>query len=275
MKKFSRLFIYIIMLIFAVTTILPFAYMVATALTPDTYTMPYPPIIIPKKFYIGNFIAAFKSNNFGRYFLNSLFVSVTSTICAITVSSLTAYSFARFTFRGKELIFKVFLFSMMVPGLVNIVPQFLVLKTLDLIDTYFGLILLYIGGGIAGSTFFLRGFFESIPKELEESVVIDGGTRWTVFRHIILPLSKPALATFSIFAFTGFWDEFLQALTVIKSVDKRTLPIAIQLFRGQHGSDWGLIFAASLISIIPIITIFILFQKRFIKGDFLSGSSKG
>ena len=164
---------------------------------------------------------------------------------------------------------------MMVPGLVNIVPQFLVLNSLKLVDTYLGLILLYIGGGIAGNTFFLRGFFESIPKELEESVVIDGGTRWTVFRHIILPLSKPALATFSIFAFNGFWDELLKALTVIKSVNKRTLPISIQLCIGTHGSEWGLIFASSLISIVPIITIFVLFQKKFIKGDFLSGSSKG
>ncbi len=203
--------------------------------------------------------------------MNSVFVSVTSTILAIMVSTLTAYSFARFKFRGKEILFNLFIFSMMVPGLLNIVPQFLLISKLGLVDTYRGLILFYIGGGIAGNTFFLRGFFEAIPRELEESVIIDGGGRWTVYTKLILPMSKPAIATFSIFAFTGFWDEFFGALTIIKTASKRTLPIAIQLFRGQHGSDWGLIFAASLIAIIPVILIFIIFQKQFIKDNSASG----
>jgi multiple sugar transport system permease protein len=163
----------------------------------------------------------------------------------------------------------------MVPGLINIVPQFLLINSLGLVDTYGGLTLLYIGGGIAGNTFFLRGFFESIPRELEESVIIDGGSRWTIYFRLILPLSKPAIATFSIFAFTGFWDEFYGALTIIKTEAKRTLPIAIQLFRGQHGSDWGLIFAASLIAVAPTILIFIIFQRKFIKDNALSGSVKG
>ncbi|WP_069649072.1 carbohydrate ABC transporter permease [Caloranaerobacter ferrireducens] len=275
MNKLKRIPLYVILLIFGVTTLFPFMYMIATAFTPDTYTMPYPPILFPKSFYLGNFINAIKSNNFGRYFLNSAFVSILSTIFALIVSSLTAYGFARFNFKGKEIIFKIFLFTMMVPGLLNIVPQFLVIKSMKLVDTYTGLILLYIGGGIAGNTFFLRGFFESIPIELEESVIIDGGSRWTIFTKIILPLSKPALGTFSIFAFTGFWDEFYGALTLIKTPSKRTLPIALQLFRGQHASDWGLIFAASLIAIVPVILIFIIFQKKFVKSGALNGSIKG
>lgn len=275
MSKLKRIPLYVILLIFGVTTLFPFMYMIATAFTPDTYTMPYPPILFPKSFYLGNFINAIKSNNFGRYFLNSAFVSILSTLFALIVSSLTAYGFARFNFKGKEIIFKIFLFTMMVPGLLNIVPQFLVIKSMKLVDTYTGLILLYIGGGIAGNTFFLRGFFESIPIELEESVIIDGGSRWTIFTKIILPLSKPALGTFSIFAFTGFWDEFYGALTLIKTPSKRTLPIALQLFRGQHASDWGLIFAASLIAIVPVILIFIIFQKKFVRGGALNGSIKG
>lgn len=275
MSKLSKTILYIVLSLFAFTTIFPFAYMIATAFTPDTYTLPYPPIIIPKDFYLGNFVNAFESNNFGRYFLNSVFVSVVSTIAAIIVSTLTAYAFARFKFRGKEIIFNLFIFSMMVPGLLNIVPQLLLINSLGLVDTYTGLILLYVGGGIAGNTFFLRGFFESIPRELEESVIIDGGNRWTIYLRLIIPMSKPAIGTFSIFAFTGFWDEFFGALTIIKTESKRTLPIAIQLFRGQHGSDWGLIFAASLIAIIPIITIFIVFQKVFIKDNMISGSLKG
>jgi len=270
-----RLLMYIVLTIFAVTTILPFMYMIATALTPDSYIIPYPPILFPKSFYLGNFIAALSSNNFLRYFMNSVFVSTVSTVIAIVVSSMSAYAFARFNFRFKEQIFKLYLFSLMIPGLLNIVPQFLFINSIGLVDSYAGLILLYVGAGIAYNTFFLRGFFQSIPREIEESAIIDGASRFTIFTRIILPLSKPALGTFAIFAFTGFWDEFSSALTIIKSVSMRTLPIAIQLFRQQHGTDWGLIFAATLIALIPIIIFFIVFQKRFIKGDFLSGSIKG
>jgi len=270
-----RILMYIVLIIFAVTTVLPFMYMIATALTPDSYIMPYPPILLPESFYLGNFIAALSSNNFLRYFMNSVFVSTISTAIAIVVSSMSAYAFARFNFRFKEEIFKLYLFSLMIPGLLNIVPQFLFINSIGLVDSYAGLILLYVGAGIAYNTFFLRGFFQSIPREIEESAIIDGASRFTIFTRIILPLSKPALGTFAIFAFTGFWDEFSSALTIIKSVSMRTLPIAIQLFRQQHGTDWGLIFAATLIALIPIIIFFIVFQKRFIKGDFLSGSVKG
>ncbi|BES64986.1 carbohydrate ABC transporter permease [Gottschalkiaceae bacterium SANA] len=274
MKLIKRILLYGILLGFGVTTLFPFMYMIATAFTPNTYTLPYPPIFFPESFFTGNFVEAVRSNNFGRYFLNSVFISISATVLAVCVSSLTAYGFARFKFKGKEVIFRILLFTMMVPGILNIVPQFLVINSLEMVDTYRGLILLYVGSGIAGNTFFLRGFFEAIPKELEESVLIDGGGRWTIFTKIILPLSKPALGTFTIFAFTGFWDEFLQALTIMKSPLKRTLPIALQLFRGQHASDWGLIFAASIIVITPLIVIFIVFQKRFVRGNMMDGSIK-
>lgn len=275
MKYLGKIIIYTVLISFGIFTIFPFMYLIATAFTPDTYSMPYPPIIIPKTMFLGNFVEAITSNNFDRYFLNSTFVSFISTFFAIIISSMTAYGFARFRFKGKEIIFKMLLFTMMVPGMLNIVPQFIIIKKFGLVDTFPGLILLYVGCGIAGNTFFLRGFFETIPIELEESVLIDGGGRWTIFTKIILPLSKPALGTFAIFAFTGFWDEFFQALTIMKTEAKRTLPIAIQLFRGQHATDWGLVFAASLIAITPVIIIFIIFQKKFVRGGIMDGSIKG
>ena len=164
---------------------------------------------------------------------------------------------------------------MMVPGVLNIVPQYTVIKSLGLVDTYTGLLLLYVSAGIAGNTFFLRGFFEQVPKELEESVIIDGGGSWTIYRHIYLPLSKPAIATLGIFTFSGTWDEFFVALTLIKSEAKRTLPIALQMFQGQHATEWGLFFAAVLIALIPILVIFIICQKYFVQGGFNEGSMKG
>ncbi|HEX7064582.1 MAG TPA: carbohydrate ABC transporter permease, partial [Bacillales bacterium] len=129
--------------------------------------------------------------------------------------------------------------------------------------------------GIAGNTFFLRGFFERIPRELEESVVMDGGGRWTIYRNIYMPLSKPALATLGIFTFSAAWDEFFVALTLIKTEEKRTLPIALSLFQGQHATEWSLFFAASIIAVVPILVIFIIFQKRFVQSGTGDGAIKG
>ena len=280
MKRVSKrglrqLPIYLLLLLFSAVAILPFLYMLATAMTPHTYTMPYPPILFPKSFYLKNFAEAWTSNSFNAYFLNSLFISSVATVAIIGISCMSAYGFARMKFPGRNVIFYLLLFSMMVPTLTNLGPQFLLMKHLHLVDTYTGLILMYIGMGVAGNTFFLRNFFIGLPKELEESVVIDGGNHWTIFAHIILPLSKPAIGTFTIMAFSNVWDEFLVALTMIKTPAKRTLPIALKLFQGQHVNDWSLIFAASLIAVVPILLVFIVLQKKLIRGGILEGTIKG
>lgn len=249
--------------------------MVLTSFTQDTFSLPHPDQLLNEEKSFHNYFEAWNKNNFQRYFLNSLFVASTTTVFALFFSSMTAYGFARFQFPLKEFLFRLFLFTMMVPGILNIIPQFTVIKSLGLVDTYPGLLLLYVGVGIAGNTFFLRGFFERIPKELEESVIIDGGGKWTIYRHIYLPLSKPSLATLGIFTFSGAWDEFFVALTILKTEAKRTLPIALQLFQGQHATKWGLVFAASLIAIIPIILIFIIFQKKFVQSTTGEGAVKG
>lgn len=249
--------------------------MIATALTEDTFTMPYPPILIPKTFYLGNFIEAWTSSNFSRYFLNSLFVASVTTIAALFISTLSAYGFAKMKFKGKNIVFNLYLFSMMIPTILALVSQYTVINSLGLVDTYTGLLLLYVSGGVAGNTFFLKGFFEGLPKELEESILIDGGSKWTIYRHIILPLSKPALGTLAIMTFSGTWDEFFAALTIIKTESMRTLPVALKLFQGQQATKWGLVFAASLIALIPILIIFITFQKSFLKTGATEGAVKG
>jgi multiple sugar transport system permease protein len=163
----------------------------------------------------------------------------------------------------------------MIPAILALVSQFTVLQRLNLVNTYAGLIVLYVSGGVAGNTFFLKGFFETIPRALEESVIMDGGSRWTVYRHIILPLSRPALATMAIGTFSGTWMEVFTALTIIKTQSKRTLPIAIKLLQNGKATQWGIIFAASIIVLIPIMTIFILFNKQFINPGGSQGAIKG
>lgn len=275
MNKTWRILVYTLLILGLVLVLTPFIYMILTSLTENAFTLPHPDDLVKQDKSFDNYIEAWNKNNFERYFLNSLFVATTTAFFAILFSSMTAYAFARFQFPLKEPLFRLFLFSMMVPGVLNIIPQFTIIDSLGLVDTYKGLLLIYVGIGIAGNTFFLRGFFERIPRELEESVIIDGGSKWTIFRHIYIPLSKPSLATLAIFTFSGAWDEFFVALTIIKTESKRTLPIALQLFQGQHATNWGLVFAASIIAIIPIILIFIFFQKKFVQSTTGEGALKG
>ncbi|MBQ6256707.1 MAG: carbohydrate ABC transporter permease [Clostridia bacterium] len=264
----------LLLLAFMASALIPFFYMTATAMTPQAFTLPYPPILFPQRLYLDNFAEAWGSNHFSDYFLNSVLVSLISTVLIILVSSLAGYGFARIAFPGKNILFMILMFSMMVPTLTNLLPQFLLIKGLKLMDKYTGLILTYLGTGIAANTFFLRSSFLSVPHALEESVVIDGGGHWTIWLHIAMPLSAPAVGTFTIMAFSNVWDEFLYALTIIKSPAKRTLPIALRMFQGQNVNNWSLIFAASLIALLPILLVYITMQKQLIRGGITDGMLK-
>lgn len=266
--------LYLILSIGALIMIMPFIWMISTSLKEYAYIIEFPPKLIPENPSLKNFHKAWEANNFQLYFQNSLFVAVFSVILVVLFSAMMAYAFARFEFPGKEALFYIILIVLMVPNVVGIIPQFLLAKTLGLRNSLFGLILFYIAGSIPFNTFLLRGFFESLPRELEDAILIDGGNYFTIFLHMILPLSKPALATVAIFSFLGFWDEYILALTFIDDPSKRTLPVAIATFQGQHGTDWGLVFAASLIAAVPVIIIFVSLQRYFV-GGLTAGSIKG
>ncbi|OPJ65250.1 carbohydrate ABC transporter permease [Clostridium oryzae] len=274
-SRVKQVFLHLILIVMVIFAILPFLNMISTSLTPSTYVMPSKPQIIPKQFYLGNYINVWKGESFSRYFLNSVFVTVANTVLTIFISSLSGYGFARLNFPGKKIIFNIYIFSLMMPAILALVSQFTILQGLHLVDTYIGLLLLYVSGGIAGNTFFLKGFFETIPRELEESVIMDGGNKWTIYRNIILPLSKPAIATMAIGSFSGTWMEVFTALTVIKTQSKRTLPIAIKLLQNGKATQWGIIFAAAILVLIPVIVIFIIFNKQFIKSGGSEGAVKG
>ncbi len=244
----------------------PFLYMVSIALTRYAYSLPFPPRLWPAEPTLENFVQAWTSNNFGIYTLNSLYIAALVVSGVVLVSSMTAYAFARFEFPGKELLFRLLLFSLMVPGMVALIPTFLVMRDLSLLDSRTGLALLMIATGVAGNTFMLRQFFETLPRELEEAVRVDGGGPWTIYRHVVLPLSQPALATAAIFTFLGAWDDYFWARTLITTEVKRTLPVAIRLFQSMHATNYSLVFAASLIAMVPSILFFLFGQKYFIQG---------
>jgi ABC-type glycerol-3-phosphate transport system permease component len=268
---YQQLLVYGLLIAGLVVVALPFVLMISTSLKPQQYTFEYPPRLIPSEVTLNNYVQAMGKDLFFLYFLNSLLVASLTTAVTVLVSSLLAFAFARLDFPGKEPLFYLFLVGMMIPSVTLIIPQFLVAKALRLLNKHVGLVAVYVTMNLAMQTFLLRGFFESIPAELEDAVRIDGGGKWTTFWRLILPLSRPGLATVGIFTFLYSWDEFPWAHVAIKETSRRTLPIAIALFQNQHLTQWGQVFAASVVALIPVVVVFALFQRHFIRGIATSG----
>jgi len=250
----------------ALLMIAPFLYMVSTSFKPNMLAFEWPPKFIPSPATIANYVQAWSANHFGRYFANSVLVACATTVATTLLAALAAYGFARFRFPGRNLLFWVMMLGLMVPGVVILIPQFLVAKSLGLTNTLSGLVFFYVGGGMAFNTFLLRGFFERMPPELDEAMDMDGAGPLRRFVALYLPLSRPALATSAVFAFLGSWDEYSWAFTTINDPDKQTLPLAIAQYQGQHSTAWGLVFAASLIGMLPVILVFLLGQRHVISG---------
>ena len=250
--------------------LLPIWYMVITSFKPQTMIFELPPRFWPQSWTLKNYIVALGKDNFALYFLNSSKVAIASTLLTVMVSSMLAFVFARLHFPGKEALFYVFLLGMMVPPVMLIIPQFLVAKWLSLFN-HWGLILVYTTMNISMQTFLLRGVFENVPRDLEEAALIDGGGPWTIFWSIILPLSWPGISVVIINTFLYSWEEFAWANVVIKNASQRTLPIGIALFQSEHLTEWGQVFAASLVALVPVLIIFVIFQRHFVQGISTTG----
>ena len=249
----------------------PFWLMISTSLTPQAFTLSYPPRLWPESWTLDNYVRAIRLEDFALYFGNSLLVAVATTVITVLVSAAMAFAFARMRFRGREVLFYVLLSGMMVPPVMLIIPLFLVAKNLGLLNDYWGLILVYVTMNLSMQTFLLRGFFEDIPNELEDAVLIDGGGRWTIFWRVVLPLSRPGLSVVAIFTFLYAWDEFPWAHVAMQETSRRTLPVAIALFQNQHLTQWGMVFAASILALIPVVTVFSIFQRQFVEGISTAG----
>jgi multiple sugar transport system permease protein len=258
----------------AVVMVFPYWYMVVVSLRPFQFSLQYPPELLPVHPSLANYLEAWATNNFSGYFMRSLYVSVISTILGTFIACAAAFVISRYRFFGRKIIYYIFLGSMMIPGMTFILPQFKLMKTLGLLNSLTGLILIYTAGMIPFTTFLMKGFFDDIPLELEEAVLIDGGGKWTLFTRVMLPMALPSLVTALLFNFMGGWDEFTQALTFLQDPNKFTLPIALMMFQGQHSTDWGQFFAAAVIQTLPIIVMFVIFQRHIVKG-IMAGAVKG
>jgi ABC-type glycerol-3-phosphate transport system permease component len=270
-QRLTKVITYSLLIFGVLVVAVPFWYMVITSLKPQSYIFEMPPRLWPQEITIRNYTEALGKDSFGLYFVNSLFVAVVSTALTVLVSALLAYAFARIRFPGSELLFYIFLLGMMIPPVMLIIPQFIIAKYLHLLDSFQGLIVVYVTMNLAMNTFLLRGFFEGIPRDLEEAALMDGAGRWTIFWRIVIPLSRPGLAVVTIFTFLYSWDEFPWAHVAIKETSRRTLPIAIALFQSQHLTEWGQVFAASVVALIPVVIVFAVFQRYFIRGIAATG----
>lgn len=266
---------YILLTIGALIFVTPFLILVGNSFESFTFTLPNPPKIIPQSFTLDNYAEIIINYEIFKYFFNSVLIAIATTIIVIFISSLSAYAFAKIPFYGRENLFKLYLFTLMIPGVLNIIPQFMTINSINLIGTRVGLVLLYVGTGICGSTFFLKGFFETIPNEMLESVVIDGGGHGAIFRKVVLPLSKAAIATLTILVLLGTWDDYFTAKVILGAKESvLTLPIVIHRLNGQHATKYGLVFAASMITLIPVMITYVVAQKYFVVGGITEGAVK-
>ncbi len=260
---------YIILLLLGLMFLVPFLWMLSTSVKPSNEIFTIPPKWFGNRLQWSNYKEAWEYFPFARFYLNNIIVSVSSVLLVLFTSSLAAYAFARMQFRGRDILFLLYLGTLMIPGQVTIVPLFILMKYLNWVDTYQALILP--GSFTAFGTFLLRQFFLSIPFELEDAARIDGCSRFGMYWRIILPLSGPALATLAIFTFIQQWNNFLWPLIVTNSDSMKTLPLGIAMFQTQNGTQWHLMMAASAIAIVPTLILFIFAQKYFVKGITLSG----
>ncbi|HLT48222.1 MAG TPA: carbohydrate ABC transporter permease [Rubricoccaceae bacterium] len=253
----------------ALLTVAPFLWMVLTSFKDLQEIFSYPPTWWPERFTTDNYTDAFAAAPFGRFYFNSLFVAVVVTLGQLVTCSMAAYAFARMQFRGRDVLFYLFLGTMMVPAHVTMIPSFMILHWLGLIDSYGALILP--GLASAFGTFLLRQFFLTLPKELEEAAFIDGCGRFRVLWQIILPLARPALATLAVFTFMGVFNDFLWALIVVNSQELYTVQLGLAIFRDRYSTEWGPLMAGSVAATLPILILFFVAQKHFIQGIALSG----
>jgi multiple sugar transport system permease protein len=248
----------------------PLLYAVGTSLKPVDEVFTRPPTLIGSQVRFENYIEAFQFAPFGRYFLNSFLVAIIGTAVVLAVSSLSAFAFARLRFPGRELVFVLFLGTLMVPQEVLIVPMYWLMQVLGWVDSYQALILPF--AFTAFGTFLLRQFFLTVPAELVDSARVDGAGPFNIFFRILLPLSRPALAVLAMFTFIAYWGSFLWPLIVIDNVSvKGTVPLGLTSFMSQQGTQWHLMMAAAVLAMVPSVLLVVLLQKNLVRGLLTTG----
>ncbi len=273
-SKLGKFFVFLILIGGSAMILSPVWWMFSTSLKGMKEIMHYPPTWYPHEVHWDNYIKAWTSANFTRYTLNTLFLAFFGVTSNVLSNSFIAYGFAKIKFPGRKILFGIVLATMMIPGFVTMIPRYIMFTKMGWINTYLPLIV----PGFFGSSFFiflLRQFFMSIPNSLVEAARIDGASHFYIWRKIMIPLAKPAIATVAIFAFNGKWNDFVGPLLYLNSEKLYTIQVGLAHFKGQVGTQWNFLMAASLMALIPVVAIFFIFQNHFIEGMDVAGSTKG
>lgn len=252
----------------------PFLWMISTSLKGPAEISLRTPTIIPHHPMPSNYSRVLEQAHFGRYFLNSLLVSVATTLISVALATLAGYAFARFKLPGGKALLLGILATQMFPGILLAIPLYILIKDLGLLNSLLGLILVYTTFALPFSVWLLRNFFVTVPRELEESAMVDGATRLGALWRIILPIAAPGIAATSIFSFILAWNEFLYANTFISSSSKYTLPVGLQSLIGEYTTDWGMLMAGAVVTTVPIVIGFVFVQRNLTQG-LAAGAVKG
>lgn len=270
-NRLKNFFIYLILFGLGTTFILPLVWMVRSSFMEINQIFLMPPEWIPRPFTVANFKEAVSMAPFLKYTLNTLTILISCMIGILFTSTLAAYGFSRLRWKGRDVVFAVILTSMMLPGAVTLIPQFIGWKTLGFYNTLVPLIVPSFLGGGAFNVFLFRQFFMTIPTELDEAALIDGATHFQIYSKLILPLSKSAMVVVAIFTFMGVWNDFFNPLIYLSDQNKFTLAIGLQQLQGQYVSSWHIIMAASTLVVTPCIIVFLLGQKFILEGIVMTG----
>jgi multiple sugar transport system permease protein len=261
---------YVVVSVLAVTVILPFVWMISTSFKPLNQVFVYPPRWIPQTWVFENYLEVLRQSVFLRYYLNSTIVAVVVTVGQVVSCSLAAFAFARMNFKGKSFMFMLFMSTTFISTQVTLIPSYLIIKQLDWIDSYQALIVPFLAN--AFGVFMIRQSFMTIPREMEEAAKLDGCGRLRFLWQIMLPLTKPILASQALFAFMGNWNSYLWPLIVTNKDTMRTLQIGLRYFIGaEGGTEWGVYMAAAVLVTIPVVIFYFLVQKTFVESMASSG----
>ena len=259
--------LYVALVVGSLVMLAPFAVMLVVSLWPNT-------AFLSRRFTLDQvtlsaYFETFRVIPFARYFLNSTIVTVSVTVLQILISSLAAFAFARLRFRGREAIFLLYLATLMIPSQVTLIPNFLIIKTLGWYDNFLALIVPGLFSALA--TFLMRQYYRGIPIELDDAARMDGASSLRIWWQVIVPLSRPVMAALAIFSFQTTWNDFLWPLIVTSSELMRTIPIGLSYFVGQYSTAWNLLMAGSVLSLLPVLLIYLFAQRTFVEGITLSG----
>lgn len=270
-----KLVIYALLILFVVISVLPIAWMILTALKdPMELSTNSNPLSFPKQFTFENLQEAWTQGKMGKYFSNSIIVAVPRVIAVLFLSSLAGFAFAKLKFPGRNFLFFFFLFGMMVPIQAMLIPLYYNIQNLGLINSYWALIIPFLGISMPFAIFMMRQFYMNIPDELMDAAKMDGCGEFKTYAYIMVPLMVPAFTAFVVFEFMWSWNEFLIPLLFVYDDAYRTLPLGLMYYQGKYTMDQSLIAAGVTISVLPIITVYLIFQRKFIEG-ITAGSIKG